>query len=80
MDKLSIKLNWFSKYESDIINFEEGNSILLTKAKSPYLFIAFEYKKFFYHNQSDNYKEPFKTHLPIQLYATCNGFQHLALV
>lgn len=55
---------------------------MILKAKNPYIFIAFcfEYTKYFNHTQSADSNKPFKTHLPIQLDATCNGFQHLALL
>lgn len=81
LSKKSIKdrLIWIEKNEQDIINFY--NLKLIRKADSKALFVAFclEYKKWIeYYNSNNN--EDFKTYLPIQLDATCNGFQHLALL
>ena len=73
------RVEWVNDNETNIINYE--NSILLTKAKNKWLFLAFciEYKRFWeFYNESDRIE--FKTRLPIQLDATCNGFQHLALL
>lgn len=53
----------------------------MKKAKEKILFIAFciEYKR--YHNFiNDSSQTTFNTYLPVQLDATCNGFQHLALL
>jgi DNA-directed RNA polymerase len=52
----------------------------LEKAEKKLLFIAFcfEYNRFI--ECFDNEKEYFETCLPIQLDATCNGYQHLALL
>lgn len=63
----------------NIINFENG--VLIKHAKEKLLFTAFciEYKR--YHNFYNNGgSTEFSTYLPIQLDATCNGFQHLALL
>ena len=67
------KSTWVDKNSSDIVNYENG--ILLNKANNKVLFLSFcmEYKNF--HHQYSFY-----TYLPIQLDATCNGFQHLALL
>lgn len=57
------------------------NCVLLNKAKESLLFLAFciEYKKYIDFLNDENLSE-FHTHLPIQLDATCNGFQHLSLL
>lgn len=54
---------------------------MLTKAKDKLLFLAFciEFKRF-YDLYIDEYRTSFETFLPIQLDATCNGFQHMALL
>jgi DNA-directed RNA polymerase len=63
----------------DIINYENGK--LLENAKEKVLFLAFciEYKKYPEFINDDELSE-FKSYLPVQLDATCNGFQHLALL
>lgn len=70
---------WIEANEQDIINFDNGK--LIEKADNKLLFIAFciEYNKWLksYNNIETSY---FETHLPIQLDATCNGYQHLSLL
>jgi DNA-directed RNA polymerase len=53
----------------------------LNKAKDKLLFLAFcvEFKRFFNFYMDENQTE-FKSYLPIQLDATCNGFQHMSLL
>lgn len=81
IDKLSIKdkCGWVDSNVEKIINYENGE--LIEQAENKFLFTAFcvEFKKWwnFYHYSSDSY---FNTYLPIQLDATCNGFQHLVLL
>lgn len=81
IDKMSIdkKVEWVNENKEKLINFESGE--IIKKADNKLLFTAFciEYKKWwdFY----DNPREPyFNTYLPIQLDASCNGFQHLVLL
>lgn len=63
----------------NIINYDNG--ILLKPAKDKILFLSFcmEFKRFneFYINDS---QVELKSYLPIQLDASCKGFQHLALL
>lgn len=62
----------------DILNFENG--VLLSKADNKILFLTFCFE-FQNYIEALNNKEPYWiTHLPIQLDASCNGFQHLALL
>ena len=81
MSKASVqsKINWVNDNIDNIINFENG--ILLRKAKEPLLFLAFcmEYKKYYLFLNDDS-KTEFNSYLPVQLDATCNGFQHLSLL
>lgn len=76
---VDVKVKWVRDNIHDILNFENG--ILVGKAKDKFLFLAFcfEYKRYwkFLHNE-DLYS--FKTYFPVQLDATCNGFQHMALI
>lgn len=80
LDKKSFdeRIKWIDDNEMDIINFQNGN--LITKAENKLLFIAFcfEYNNFL--NSLKNNENYFLTHLPIQLDASCNGFQHLTLL
>lgn len=73
------KIKWVDNNITNIINYDNGT--LLNKAKEKLLFLAFciEFKRFyeFYINTSHM---RFETYLPIQLDATCNGFQHMALL
>ena len=73
------KLEWVNENIDNIINYDNG--ILLKKAKDKLLFLAFciEFKRYHDFYLDDNQME-FKTYLPIQLDATCNGFQHMSLL
>jgi hypothetical protein len=53
----------------------------LEKAKDKLLFLAFciEYKRYVEFMNNEDVME-FYTYLPVQLDATCNGFQHMALL
>jgi DNA-directed RNA polymerase len=61
------------------LNYDNG--ILLNQAKNKFMFLAFciEYKRYYEFLSDENLME-FNTYLPIQLDATCNGSQHLALL
>lgn len=80
LDKKSAndRIKWIDDNLENIINFENG--ILIEKAESKLLFIAFcfEYKKFIINKHNDH--DYFITHLPIQLDATCNGYQHISML
>ena len=80
-DKLSdiTKIIWIKDNREDIINYNNGK--LLANAKDKLLFLAFcmEYKRYMQFLDDENTFE-FYTYLPIQMDATCNGFQHLALL
>lgn len=70
---------WTDDNLQDIINYTNGK--LIKQADNKLLFVAFciEYNKWLksYDNIESYY---FETHLPIQLDATCNGYQHLSLL
>ena len=74
-----LKLDWVEKNIDNILNYENG--VLLSKANDKLLFLSFymEYKRFYEFYNNENSIE-FYTYLPIQLDATCNGFQHMALL
>jgi len=63
---------WVNSYEKDIIFL---NSDFIIKADQPLLFIAFCYEYKLWKTDKE-----YKSLLPIQLDATCNGIQHLALI
>lgn len=73
------RCKWINENEQDIINYT--NCHLISKADNKLLFTAFciEYNKWLraYNDIEISY---FETHLPIQLDATCNGYQHLSLL
>jgi DNA-directed RNA polymerase len=72
------RIAWIDNNLEDIINFNNG--VLLNKAENKIFFLSFcfEFKKYI---QALNNKEAFFiSNLPIQLDATCNGFQHLTLL
>lgn len=74
----SVRLNWVEENWDNII---ELNNEFILNADNKLGFLAFclEMKKFndFYYLKLTS---KFSTYLPIQLDATCNGFQHLALL
>lgn len=80
LDKTSWKnrTRWVDENVDKIINFKDGE--LIEKAEKKLLFITFciEYNK--YLDSINNEKDYFETDLPIQLDATCNGYQHLSLL
>ncbi len=81
INKMSIKskIEWVDKNYKNILDFDNG--ILLNKAKDKLLFLSFcmEFKRYNDFLLNENTME-FRTYLPIQLDATCNGFQHMALL
>lgn len=80
LDKLSFddRIKWIDENTDDILNFNNGK--LLSKSEHKCLFLAFcfEYSK--YIQTLDNDLEYFETFLPIQLDASCNGYQHISLL
>jgi len=72
-------VTWVDDNIDNILNYE--NNILVSKAEDKLLFLAFcmEFKRFYEFYNNENLME-FHTYLPIQLDATCNGFQHMALL
>ena len=80
IDKKSFneRVEWVNQNEENILDFSNGK--LIMEAKSKLLFIAFCFEYQNYHNSllsSDSY---YISHFPIQLDATCNGYQHLSLI
>ncbi len=77
---IDFKCKWVDKYEDKIVNYEE-NLDFIEKAKDKLLFLSFcmEYKRYI-DFKGDERLSIFETFLPIQLDATCNGFQHMAML
>jgi hypothetical protein len=80
LDKASFvdRINWVENNLENIKNFDNG--ILISQAESKLLFIAFCFEFNNYLESLKNNLSYFITHLPIQLDASCNGFQHLTLL
>lgn len=81
LDKKSFveRVKWVDKNILNIKNFYNGE--LLSKSDSKILFLAFcfEYNRWL--DCLDNSETThFTSYLPIQLDATCNGYQHLAML
>lgn len=80
IDKLSMekKINWVDLNIKLIQNFRDG--ILIKQSENKFLFSAFcfEMERWLEFERSEQLY--FEAFLPIQLDATCNGFQHLALL
>lgn len=73
------KMEWVKYNHDNIMNFKD--SLLLSKAKNKFLFIAFALEYIKIHNVIKYEKASFVyTQLPIQLDATCNGYQHLSML
>lgn len=73
------KLKWVNNNIDNILNYDNG--ILLNKAADKLLFLSFcmEFNRFWEFYNKENLMS-FHTYLPIRLDATCNGFQHMALL
>jgi len=72
------RVKWVNENIDNILEFENG--ILISQAENKLLFVAFcfEFRK--YIRALYEGAEYFITNLPIQLDASCNGFQHLTLM
>jgi len=73
------RTKWVDNNLNSIIKFRNG--VLISQADNKLLFIAFcfEYNRLL-QSLNDNDTIYFKTYLPIRLDASCNGYQHLALL
>ena len=72
------RVEWVNKNEDDILNFRNGK--LIKEADSKLLFIAFCFEYINYYNSLSSNESSYTSHFPIQLDATCNGYQHLSLL
>jgi hypothetical protein len=73
------RIKWVDDNLYNIINFRKGE--LINKSGNKLLFIAFcfEYNRYL-ECVNNNEVTYFETYLPVRLDATCNGYQHLALL
>lgn len=73
------KCAWVDKNSDNIVYYEDN--ILINKAQDKLLFLALviEYKRYVHFLDSEKSSE-FETYLPVQLDASCNGFQHMAML
>lgn len=80
LEKLSFKdrIAWVDNNLEDIVNYDNG--VLLNKAENKILFLSFCLEFIKYIQALNNKDSFFVTTLPIQLDASCNGFQHLTLL
>ena len=80
LDKKSFndRIAWVDKNLEDIINFDNG--VLLNNAENKILFLSFCFEYIKYIQALNNKDSFFVSNLPIQLDASCNGFQHLTLL
>ena len=81
LDKKSFnyRVKWVDSNSNDILNFRDNDIINKSENKACFLAFCFEYERFT--EFMDNLESTsFSTCLPIQLDASCNGYQHLALL
>lgn len=81
LDKKSLnyRVKWIDDNSTRILNFENNDIINLSENKTCFLAFCFEYKRFIeFINDINSVR--FLSYLPIQLDASCNGYQHLALL
>lgn len=76
---LNYKIKWVDNNTDYIINFKFNDIINKSKEKACFLAFCFEYTRFVKF-MSDVNATKFNTYLPIQLDASCNGYQHLSLL
>ena len=76
---LNYKARWVDDNKENILDFRNNNIVNKAENKACFVSFCFEYERFidFY---LDNDRTVFYTYLPIQLDASCNGYQHLALL
>ena len=73
------RAKWVDDNINDIINFNNGKLIKQSENKLMFIAFCFEYNRLLdsFDNVNTTY---FETYLPIRLDATCNGYQHIALL
>ena len=81
LDKKSIsfKVKWIDSNKDWILNFKNNDAVDKSENKACFLAFCFEFERFMVF-MDDPEATMFYTYLPIQLDASCNGYQHLALL
>ena len=81
LDKKSLnsRVKWLDDNSDKILNFKNNNILDDVENKVCFISFCFEYIRFIKF-MNDKEASLFYTYLPIQLDATCNGYQHLALL
>ena len=81
LDKKSLnyKVKWIDNNTDYILNFKFNDIINKSNHKACFLSFCFEYTRFV-EFMNDINATIFTTYLPIQLDASCNGYQHLSLL
>ena len=81
LDKKSLnyRVKWVDDHSSKLLDFENNNIVNNAENKTCFVSFCFEYKRFIKFMEDKNLVR-FCTYLPIQLDASCNCYQHLALL
>ena len=73
------RAKWVDDNIDDIVNFRDGKLIKQSDNKLMFIAFCFEYNRLL--SSFDNVNTAyFETYLPVRLDATCNGYQHIALL
>ena len=81
LDKKSLnhRVDWVDENSERIVNFENNDIVNKAENKTCFVSFCFEYRRFIEY-MNNNESNVFYSYLPIQLDATCNGYQHLSLL
>lgn len=76
---VAAKVSWVHEDQEDIINYENNKLVAKASEKIAFVSLCMEYKRYVEFLQSST-ETSFYSYLPVRLDATCNGFQHMALL
>lgn len=81
LDKKSLnyRVKWVDNNKDRILNFESNDIVNKAENKTCFVSFCFEYRRFI-DFMNDKEENVLYTYLPIQLDASCNGYQHLSLL
>lgn len=81
LDKKSLnyRAKWVDQNTDKLLDFKNNDIVDQAESKTCFVAFCFEYTRFM-NFMSSKEELVFKTYLPIQLDATCNGYQHLSLL